>query len=103
MPGPSARSVVLSPSAKAEFEEIARSTTAPFRTVQRAKIALLAAQGRTNVDIAMKVGCYRAHGAFMALSPVGLAVLRHPGGQTKKRPPGDGSGRRSVRAHQAGL
>ena len=57
MPGPSARSVVLSPSAKAEFEEIARSTTAPFRTVQRATIALLAAQGRTNVDIAMKVGC----------------------------------------------
>ena len=44
--------IELTAEERGELEAIAGRLTAPFRTVQRARIVLYAAQGLTNVDIA---------------------------------------------------
>ena len=44
--------IELSDEERSELETLAGRLTAPFRTVQRARIVLYAAQGLTNVEIA---------------------------------------------------
>jgi len=55
-PGPGATPVILTPEMRRELEPVARSQTAPYRDVVRAKIALLAAEGATNAEISRRVG-----------------------------------------------
>jgi transposase len=57
MSGPSAKRVVLRRRVRRSLETIARSSRAPHARVVRARIALLAAEGRTNADIARRLGC----------------------------------------------
>jgi transposase-like protein len=47
--------IELSDEEREELEAIANRLTAPFRTVQRARIVLYAAQGLTNVEIAARL------------------------------------------------
>jgi len=47
--------IELTDEERAELEAIAVRLTAPFRTVQRARIVLYAAQGLTNVEIAARL------------------------------------------------
>jgi hypothetical protein len=51
MPGRSPHEVVLSDAERAELEHRAACYTRPHREVQRAKLVLLAAEGKTNVEI----------------------------------------------------
>src|SRR5271157_1840984 len=52
--------VVLTAEEKEKLEEIVHSRIAPFRSVQRARIILLAAEGMANKAIAEEVGLSRA-------------------------------------------
>lgn len=56
MPVPTAVPVSLSDELRARFERIARSQTASVRLVRRARIALLAEQGKSNQVIAGELG-----------------------------------------------
>jgi transposase len=56
MPGPRARRVHVAPPVRAELEAIAASPTAAHRDVVRARVVLLAAEGRGNAAIAAAVG-----------------------------------------------
>ncbi len=47
--------IELTDEERSELEAIAGRLTAPFRTVQRARIVLYAAQGLTNVEIAARL------------------------------------------------
>ena len=47
--------IELTDEERGELEALAGRLTAPFRTVQRARIVLYAAQGLTNVDIAVRL------------------------------------------------
>ena len=47
--------IELSEQERVELEALAGRLTAPFRTVQRARIVLYAAQGLTNVEIAVRL------------------------------------------------
>jgi transposase len=47
----------MAPTVRAELESTVRTATAPFRAVQRARIALLAATGASNAAIARRVDC----------------------------------------------
>ena len=55
--GPRARRVFLAPPIRRELQEMARSSTAPHRVVQRAQIILLAAKGWGNMAVARRLGC----------------------------------------------
>jgi transposase len=57
MPRPRATRVLIAPSVRAELEETARTATAPFRAVQRARIVLLAAAGIPTAEIARRLDC----------------------------------------------
>jgi len=52
--------IMLTTEERKELGEIARSRTAPFRKVQRARLVLLAADGMANKAIAQEVGLSRA-------------------------------------------
>lgn len=52
--------VTLSAEEKRTLENLANSRTAPYRKVQRARIILLAAEGRTNTAIAQEVRLQRS-------------------------------------------
>jgi transposase len=56
MPGPRARPVHVAPPVRAELEAIAACPTAAHRDVVRARVILLAAEGRNNEAIACAVG-----------------------------------------------
>ena len=49
--------VTIPDAQRPNVEALARSTAAPWRLVQRARIVLLAEQGQSNLEIAAKVGC----------------------------------------------
>lgn len=55
-PGPNATPISLTPDQRCEMEPLARSMTAPYRDVVRAKIVLLAAEGATNAEVSRRVG-----------------------------------------------
>lgn len=55
MPRVSPFQVLLANKDRAELEEIARRYTSPYRDVVRAKIALLAADGLANTEIAERL------------------------------------------------
>ena len=55
--GPRAKRIRVSPSVRRALVRSARSATAPYREVQRARIILFAARGRNNEEIAKDVGC----------------------------------------------
>lgn len=57
MPGPQATPVKLPPKVRKRLARYARSSKLPYRTVVRAKIALLAEQGLSNAAIAPQVHC----------------------------------------------
>lgn len=57
LPGPRPRPVFISPTIRRELQRIVRTRTAPYREVQRAQIALMAASGYRNAEIARRVGC----------------------------------------------
>lgn len=59
MPGRSPHEVVLSEVERAELEHRAACYTRPHREVQRAKLVLLAAEGKTNVEIGGLLGMGR--------------------------------------------
>ena len=48
--------ITLTSDQRAELEHRARSYTAPFCEVQRAKLVLMAAEGATNAEIAVRLG-----------------------------------------------
>src|SRR5579885_805969 len=56
MPGPSAQEIVLEESERMELEHRAACYTRPHREVLRAKLVLLAAEGRSNAEIARRLG-----------------------------------------------
>jgi len=56
---PRAATVTLSPEERRTLEAWAGSRTEPYRRVQRARVVLLAADGRTNTDIAREVNLTR--------------------------------------------
>jgi transposase len=59
MPRKSPFQVVLSPEQRAKLEALARSYTSPYRDVIRAKIALYAADGLENDQIAARLDTAR--------------------------------------------
>ncbi|CAN5762546.1 hypothetical protein BH18ACT15_BH18ACT15_15890 [soil metagenome] len=59
MPGRSPYEVVLSEAERAELEHRTACYTHPHREVQRAKLVLLAAAGRSNVEIGERLGMSR--------------------------------------------
>jgi DNA-binding CsgD family transcriptional regulator len=59
MPNPGAPALELRDGDEQELQRLLRSTTAPAGLVQRARIVLLAAQGRSNTAIAGLVGVSR--------------------------------------------
>ena len=56
MPGRSRYEVVLSQDERAELDHRVLCYTRPYREVQRAKLVLLAAEGKTNVEIGERLG-----------------------------------------------
>ena len=52
--------ITLSAEERQQLEEMARSRTAAYRSVQRARLVLLAAEGRPNREIGQEVGLSRA-------------------------------------------
>lgn len=58
MPVPEAITVELARRERKELEKLSRKATAPARSVQRARIILLAAAGLANAEIAREVGCH---------------------------------------------
>jgi len=84
---PSARVVVIEDEQRRRLEAVVRSRTASIRDVQRARIVLLAADGRTNAAIAralsVRVNTVRTwRGRFAEHGMAGLGDLARPG-----RPP----------------
>ena len=59
MPGRSPHEVVLSEDERAELQHRAACYTRPHREVQRARLVLLAAEGRTNTEIGERLGMSR--------------------------------------------
>src|SRR5918995_150796 len=59
MPGRSPHEVVLTEDERAELEHRAACYTRPHREVQRARLVLLAAEGRTNTEIGERLGMSR--------------------------------------------
>lgn len=59
MPGRSPHEVVLSDAERVELERRAACYTRPHREVQRAKLVLLAAEGKRNVEIGERLGMSR--------------------------------------------
>lgn len=57
MSGPSAKRIVLRRRLRRSLETIARSSRAPHARVVRARIALLAAEGHRNAEVARRLGC----------------------------------------------
>ena len=58
--GPSAVAVTLSDEGRAELEAMTRSRSLPNSLVRRVRVVLLAAEGKTNIEIAAAVGLSRA-------------------------------------------
>ena len=58
-----AQPVTLSVSDPATLEQWTRSRTLPARQVERARLLLLAAQGRQDKEIAGELGCHRRKAA----------------------------------------
>lgn len=52
--------ITLTTEQREKLEAVVRTRTAPYRTVQRARLALLAADGKPNTAIAQEVGLSRA-------------------------------------------
>ena len=59
MPGPQPAPIDLSDRQRALLERLTRQATAPQRTVTRAQIILLAAEGLNHQQIATRLGVYR--------------------------------------------
>jgi len=57
VPGPRNQRIVVAPPVRAKLEATARSATAGFRDVQRARIILACARGASSVAVAREVGC----------------------------------------------
>lgn len=58
MPGLRAQRLHVAPPVREVLEELARSTRAEARLVERARIVLLAAKGLANAEVARRVGCH---------------------------------------------
>ena len=76
--------IELTAEQRAELERRARSYTAPFCEVQRAKLVLMAAEGKTNAEIAARLGTspqvvHRWRRRFCELGTRGLADRQRPG------------------------
>jgi transposase len=87
MPAAHARQLVLAACDRHRLKRLARSHTAPYRQVLRAKIVLLAARGVSNAKIASRVGvtvdtARKWRGRFATHGMAGLADRKRPG-----RPP----------------
>ena len=79
---------MLTTEEKQRLEEITRTRTAPYRSVQRARIILLAAEGKANKTIAPEVGLSRAtvvlwRQRFAKSRLEGLQEMPHPGARPK--------------------
>jgi hypothetical protein len=59
MAGRSPNEVILSDAERAELEHVAACYTRPYLEVQRAKLVLMAADGRTNTEIGARLGMSR--------------------------------------------
>lgn len=109
MPGRSPHKVVLSEGERAELEHRAACYTRPYQEVQRARLVLLAAEGRTNVEIGERlamsreaVGRWRRR--FCERRLAGLEDLERTG-RPRRFPPGrdrSGEGGRLRAAARAG-
>ena len=109
MPGRSPYRVVLSQEERSELEHRVLCYTRPYREVQRAKLVLLATEGRTNVEIGERlamsreaVGRWRRR--FCERRLAGLEDLERPG-RPRRFPPGrdrSGEGGRLRAAARAG-
>jgi hypothetical protein len=76
MPGRSPHEVVLSNEERVELEHRAACYTLPHREVQRAKLVLLADEGKTNVEIGERLGMQEWWGAGEDASETRLEGLR---------------------------
>jgi hypothetical protein len=109
MPGRSPHEVVLSDAERAELEHSAACYTRPHREVQRAKLVLLAAEGKTNVEIGERLGMSREavsrwRRRFCESRLEGLEDQRRTG-RPRRFPPGrdrPGEGDRLFAAARAG-
>jgi transposase-like protein len=97
--------IELTDEERGELEAIGGRLTAPFRTVQRARIVLYAAQGLTNVEIAARldttpevVAKWRRR--FRSDRMAGL-VDKPRAGRPRRFPPGAGRRRQSGRVRVA--
>jgi len=75
--------ITLSPEERQQLEQVAGSRTAPYRSVQRARLVLLAAAGRPNTEIGREVGLSRARVVEWRRR---FAQQRWPGMQDAPRP-----------------
>ena len=57
VPGPRNRRIIIAPTVRAQLEATARSATAGFRDVQRARIILACGKGTSSAGVAREVGC----------------------------------------------
>ncbi|MGH9027723.1 MAG: helix-turn-helix domain-containing protein [Acidimicrobiia bacterium] len=94
MPGRSPHEVVLSEAERAELEHRAACYTRPHREVQRAKLVLLAAEGKTNVEVGERLGMSREavgrwRRRFCEQRLEGLEDLKRTG-RPRRFPPGRG-------------
>ena len=99
MPGRSPHEVVLSNVERVELEHRAACYTRPHREVQRAKLVLLADEGKTNVEIGERLGMSREavsrwRGRFCEQRLEGLEDLKRTGRPRRFSPgrgrPGEG-------------
>jgi hypothetical protein len=94
MPGRSPYQVVLSEAERVELEHVAVCYTRPHLEVQRAKLVLMAAEGRTNTEIGARLGMSReAVGRWRRrFCEQRLAGLRDKprAGRPRRFPPGRG-------------
>jgi transposase len=56
MPGPQAPQIVVSESERAELEQLVRAYTTGQQVARRARVVLLAAEGRSTAEVARRVG-----------------------------------------------
>jgi hypothetical protein len=94
MPGRSPYEVVLGEAERAELEHRAACYTRPHREVQRAKLVLLAAEGRSNVEIGERLGMSREavgrwRRRFCERRLEGLEDVKRTG-RPRRFPPGGG-------------
>ena len=109
MPGRSPYEVVLGQDERTELEHRVLCYTRPYREVQRARLVLLAAEGKTNVEIGERLGMSREAAGrwrrrFCEQRLAGLEDVKRTG-RPRRFPPGrgrSGEGGRLPAAPRAG-